>query len=1485
MNRKVLSLLIVVVMTLAIVPVGLSATYVPTATSKQLSTSVSGTNVQIKPLPATKPLTSVAMMLNSIQMNAIKNNKSSVRLIIAPQPGKSMEVLEALKKLGEISPLSKPEYNFIVVTVPLSKLGDIKKIPGILRVWEDRRVSLPLPPHFGTFSGPIRNIPMALGSSPYLSLYDWDMEVINAPEARALYNVDGSGAVVAVIDTGADPGQPFLQTTPDGRRKIIRWIDTTGEGLVSVPYNFTNSSIINGTVTITLTNVSIDWGDYATSLVRDPETRKFVGRESQETTLGTVHLTLRIPPEIKSSNGIYRFGFLPERYFDLNFDNNLDEIYFVLLVNSSTEYDTAYLYPIPLPVNTTNASLSIVVDYLTKARIAGLQGDYAGYLANYSMAVKEFVSRVSVPNGGSYNFTVDLSRAIRLKPFDVESDYASLGSGNSGYSIVKLEVGYLTTMDVALGYTNIVVSYITPDGTEICFGWDGGEHGTHVSGTIAGYGEPNPHYPWPFNETGMVGVAPGAQLMEYRALSSIGYGSDSWIIASMIDAATSGADIISMSLGGNYDYNDGTESPENYYVDYLTYKFNVTFVIAAGNEGPAMNTVGSPGDSRFAITVGAYVDPEPWKYFSEGPNVPPQVTDFSSRGPRMDGLNDPDVIAPGQFVFSLLPVYTYGESGSWASDWWPGTSMATPHVSGVAALLVSYARKKGIPIDPFKIKEAIEFSAKPIPGYNLNEQGFGLVQADAAIKLLSEIAKDKTSLLYIGTPYSDLKTQLHDNWLPVGEEFINYEYNIPYLYGGIYIRNSRVATVPVKIYALKYQGTLTIRSSVPWAIPSVSKISLRSGENTTFYVTIDYSKLATPGIYTGIIYIDDPSTTYIEGYIPVTIFVPEAPQGGIVRINDTYKDIGDNVHRYLFKVPENTQRMIINISTDSGNYLWMQLVPPTGTHILNALGYGGFGLRNRVIKIDNPMPGTWELIIWNAREYNTGLQFHSNITIHFYGLTANPSTVYVDSKINSTAKASVVFENSLDSLNVSFKTTTNTTLYYGDLWYTNGVLNGYTYEFYIDSYYNPDIFKDAVYLEVTVLPERPLQDIYVEAGYGLGTDYPTILSTSGGTLQIPLLNNSLPAYLYIGSDDPAYVLLTVIYKNSTRNIVKVVNPGPAKIMYGDIYNVHLQVNTSSSGTYIGALYATGSDGALLSVVPVFVQVGMPTMFAVLYGKAELGKPSNLKLVLFDAKTLKPISGAATVYINGNEYLAVDGVVDFTMIPTSSEEELNVKVVSPNYQDLQTTLTLHVSEPVTKPVYSYDEVNATVALGQAVIVNITRKPGEVDVIADGPHGTNATITVILPEDAYNVRVTGADVLGWHVVKGKNAVYVVVTVVFNSPAEFTVTYLETTPTSTGTTIIPFMSLNYLYYHYIQTKNVTFQELYQKALQEGVNETLLQQAMVYYNQSMAEYKTAEDIAGGFILGNLGDFRLFIHLRKSYADLKKAIRLLQEALEAQGS
>ncbi|ASJ14517.1 S8 family peptidase [Thermococcus radiotolerans] len=1493
MNRKALSLLIVVVMLLAVVPALLPKAMV-SANSASLpvlhKASVHEALVSTKPLPKLEDSQGLATVLRRIKEDAVKEDKTTVRLIIAPEKGRSDSVLNELRKIGTIDPISKPELQFIVVSVPISKLMDIANIPGIKYVWKDRMVRIPKPSWVKLYEYivnyhqlPPQLEPNNIGSSPYLSLYDWDMEVINAPEARNSYGVDGSGVKVAVIDTGADPGQPYLQITPEGKRKIITWIDTTGEGEVKLSYNFTSADVSGGLVHLVLHDVQIDWGAYWKFLVMDPVSEDYLGRPDRYTTISTLNLTIQVPSEVVSSNGIYKFGFLPERYFDLNFDNNIDEVYFVLAVNSTGNgYDTVYLYPIPLQLNTTDASLEPVVQYLLASENALNAGDYNGYINNYSLAVNMFKNALNaVPvSNASYNYTIDLSGAFELKSFEIAGDYAPLGPGIGPEYVVNLMVGYLTTMPVALAYTDVVLSMIDSEGTSIVFGWDGGQHGTHVSGTIAGYGEPNSGYPWPFNETGMIGVAPGAQLMEYRALSSIGYGQASWIIASMIDATLKGADIISMSLGGNADYNDGTESPDNFYVDMLSDRYGVTFVIAAGNEGPAMNTVGSPGDSRFAITVGAYVDPEPWKYFSMpgSPEVPPQVTDFSSRGPRMDGLLDPDVIAPGQFVFSTLPIYSWGEYYSWASDWWQGTSMATPHVAGVAALIVGYAKKNELQFDPLKIKESIEFSATPIPGYTLVDQGFGLVQADKAIDKFSKVAHENTPLLYVGTTYSDFKTPIETNWLPnKPAEYINYQYGLPYLYGGIYIRNSQVTTVPVSVYSLNYEGHLKITSTVSWAKPSVTELSVSEGNNVTFFVTIDYSKIQKPGIYAGLIYIDNPSTNLVEGYIPITVFVPERPVNGQLVITDTFQDVGDSVHRYVFQVPEGTQRMVLNITTDSGNFLFMQLVPPTGTHVLNYLGYGAFGLRNRVIELQNPLHGTWELVIWDAREYNTGWEFHSTIKVNFYGITSEPRVLHVNGNVGSPAVGYITLKNTLGTFNATFHATNNVTLYGGMLWDTGGDINGYPHEFYIDSMHNPEFFEDAVYLEVSVIPEYPDQDVYVEAVYNLYSNYPTILVTSGGTLQIPLVNNSLPAYLYIGSDEPAYVYLLVVYKNSEVRIFEPMISGEIEFPSNSEITVPIRVNASENGTYFGALYATGADGSVVAVVPLFAEIGTPELETVLFGQPVLGESSLMTLKVLDKATMKPMQGEATVYINGQQYIAHDGELQFYIAPLQKEYTFNIRVVSEGYQDYSKTFVVNVNEPATNRLYSPTQIPPKVVSGVGKVTDYVADSTTLSITVDGPSGETGYVMVSLPADTQIIKLqSNSHILSYYTLEYQNGIYLFVKVKYASPVTITVEY------KTARWIVS--TWNYVWYMLYWRYDQKFDPLYQKAVELGVDNETLQEAMKYKELADQYYAEAEKyLTPG--RDNLAIAAL-PHIRKAYINIRKAYSILEEAInEIEGS
>ncbi|NUK90249.1 S8 family serine peptidase, partial [Streptomyces lunaelactis] len=114
-------------------------------------------------------------------------------------------------------------------------------------------------------------------------------------------------------------------------------------------------------------------------------------------------------------------------------------------------------------------------------------------------------------------------------------------------------------------------------------------HGTHVAATAAGSGAKSggKHK----------GVAPGAKILDGKVLDDDGFGDDSGIIAGMQWAADQGAKIANLSLGG-------TDTPENdpleAAVDKLSAQKDILFVIAAGNEGPGVSTIGSPGSAASA---------------------------------------------------------------------------------------------------------------------------------------------------------------------------------------------------------------------------------------------------------------------------------------------------------------------------------------------------------------------------------------------------------------------------------------------------------------------------------------------------------------------------------------------------------------------------------------------------------------------------------------------------------------------------------------------------------------------------------------------------------------------------------------------------------------------------------------------------------------------------------------------------------------------
>ncbi|MEV5953808.1 S8 family peptidase [Streptomyces sp. NPDC051987] len=244
-------------------------------------------------------------------------------------------------------------------------------------------------------------------------------------------------------------------------------------------------------------------------------------------------------------------------------------------------------------------------------------------------------------------------------------------------------------------------------------------HGTHVAATLAGSGaRSGGRYK---------GVAPGAGILNAKVLDDSGEGSDSSVIAGLEWAAGQGAKVANLSLG---QADTPGEDPVEAAVNALSKSTGMLTVAAAGNEGPDAGTVDSPGAAESALTVGA-VDGED------------RIADFSSTGPTADSALKPDLTAPGVAIVSARAAH--GHMGDPADDGYvsmSGTSMATPHVAGAAAILA----QRHPDWTGARIKQALTASTTPTPGATGYQQGTGRVDVSRALQ--GAVASEQTSVSF-----------------------------------------------------------------------------------------------------------------------------------------------------------------------------------------------------------------------------------------------------------------------------------------------------------------------------------------------------------------------------------------------------------------------------------------------------------------------------------------------------------------------------------------------------------------------------------------------------------------------------------------------------------------------------------------------------------------------------------------------------------------
>jgi subtilisin family serine protease len=239
-------------------------------------------------------------------------------------------------------------------------------------------------------------------------------------------------------------------------------------------------------------------------------------------------------------------------------------------------------------------------------------------------------------------------------------------------------------------------------------------HGTHVASTIASKGEK------------YRGVAPDAGILDAKVCRPGGC-TESAILGGMQWAAEQGAQVINMSLGGG---DTADIDPLEEAVNRISRETGALFVIAAGNSGRP-ETIGSPGSAESALTVGA-VDRND------------AIAPFSSRGPAADGAVKPDVTAPGVDIVAA-------EAGTQGHVAMSGTSMATPHVAGVVALL----KQQHPDWSGERLKATVMASAKANPALTPFDQGTGRVDVP---KMLAQQVVSEPSNINFGVqqwPHDD----------------------------------------------------------------------------------------------------------------------------------------------------------------------------------------------------------------------------------------------------------------------------------------------------------------------------------------------------------------------------------------------------------------------------------------------------------------------------------------------------------------------------------------------------------------------------------------------------------------------------------------------------------------------------------------------------------------------------------------------------------
>ncbi|KAL2227071.1 UNVERIFIED_CONTAM: Tripeptidyl-peptidase 2 [Sesamum indicum] len=501
----------------------------------------------------------------------------------------------------------------------------------------------------GEDNGALRNF--KLNESTFLASLMPKKEIAADRFVEAHPEYDGRGVVIAIFDSGVDPAAAGLKVTSEGKPKILDVIDCTGSGDIDT------STIVKAD----------DKG-----CIRGTSGNSLVVNSSWKNPLGEWHVGCKLVYELFTNTLTDRLKKERKKKWD---EKNQEAI--AEAVKQLDEFDKKHTKVDDTILKRKREDLQSRVDFLRKQAESY---DDKGPIIDAVVWNDGEVWRAALDTQG----LEDESGCGKLADFVPLTNYR-----------IERKYGIFSKLDACT-----VVLNIYNEGNVLSIVTDSSPHGTHVAGITSAY---HPKEPL------LNGVAPGAQLISCKIgdsrLGSMETGTG--LVRALIAAVEHKCDLINMSYG------EPTLLPDyGRFVDLVNEvvnKHRLIFISSAGNNGPALSTVGAPGGTTSSIIgVGAYVSPAMAAGAHNLVEAPPEGLEYtwSSRGPTVDGDLGVCISAAGG---AMAPVPTWTLQHRMFMN---GTSMSSPCACGGVALLISAMKGEKV-VDKEDAKAASDSSVKP----------------------------------------------------------------------------------------------------------------------------------------------------------------------------------------------------------------------------------------------------------------------------------------------------------------------------------------------------------------------------------------------------------------------------------------------------------------------------------------------------------------------------------------------------------------------------------------------------------------------------------------------------------------------------------------------------------------------------------------------------------------------------------------------------